>query len=96
MKHRARNSKIKYEHGMIHGLREFLERDVEPLDYVQSIFPGEIKHTKGANPGFKIRFKYATKTGAKILAYSSSAVQEIFVVTKNPERLEEFVKAKAT
>jgi len=95
VKHRARNSKIKYEHGMIHGLREFLERDMEPLDYVQSIFPGEIKHTKGTNPGFKIRFKYTTKTGAKILAYSSSAVQEIFVVTKNPERLKEFVKAKA-
>ena len=79
---------------MIHGLREFLESKIEPLDYVVSIFPGEIKRSKGANPGFKVRFKYATKTGAKLLAYSSSAVQEIFVVTKNPEGLKEFIETK--
>ena len=94
MRHRARNSKIKYEHGMIHGLRTFLEREIEPLDYVQSIFPGEIKHTKGANPGFRVRFQYATKTGAKFLAYSSSAVQELFVVTKNPESLRTLIELK--
>ena len=94
MKYRARNSKIKYEHDMIHGLRGFLEREIQPLDHVHSIIPGEIKHTKGANPGFKVRFQYATKTGAKILAYSSSAVQEIFVVTKNPEALKEFLESK--
>ena len=94
MRYRARSSKIKYKHGMIHGLREFLESKIEPLDYVDSIFTGEIKRSKGANPGFKVRFKYATKTGAKILAYSSSAVQEVFVVTKNPEGLKEFLEAK--
>ena len=80
---------------MIHGLRGFLESKIEPLDYVDSIFPGEIKRRKGANPGFKVRFQYATKTGAKLLAYSPSAVQEVFVVTKNPEGLKEFVEAKA-
>ena len=39
MKHRARSSKIKYEHTMIPGLREFLEKEIEPLDFVKSIFP---------------------------------------------------------
>jgi hypothetical protein len=87
MKYRARSSKIKYEHDMIHGLREFLEEQIEPLEYIESIFPGEIKHTKGASSGFRVRFKYATKTGAKLLAYSPSAVQEVFVVTKEPEML---------
>jgi hypothetical protein len=29
MKHRARSSKIKYEHSMIPDLREFLEREME-------------------------------------------------------------------
>jgi len=87
MKHRARSSKIKYQHGMIHGLRGFLEGELEPLDYVESIFPGEIKRTKGANPKLRVQFKYATETGAKLLAYGPAAVQEVFVVTKNPEAL---------
>ena len=72
---------------MIHGLRGFLEGELEPLDYVESIFPGEIKRIKGANPKLRVQFKYATETGAKLLAYGPAAVQEVFVVTKNPEAL---------
>lgn len=37
MKHRG-SSKIKYEHEMIHGLREFLEEKIEPLDYVENLY----------------------------------------------------------
>ena len=33
MKHRA-SSKIKYEHTMIPGLREFLEKEIEPRIFV--------------------------------------------------------------
>ena len=94
MKHRAKSSKIKYQHSMIHGLRGFLEREIEPLGYVESIFTGEIKHTKGANSGFRVRFKYATRTGVKLLAYASSAVQEIFIVTKEPQALKAFLEAE--
>ncbi|MDK2897323.1 MAG: hypothetical protein PWP04_1443 [Candidatus Atribacteria bacterium] len=92
MKHRAKNSKIKYEHSMIPGLREFLEKKVEPLDFVKSIFPGEIKRTRGATPGFEIRFKYSTPTGAKLLAQKSSALQEIFVVTSKPNDLKKVIE----
>ena len=87
MKHRAKNSKIKYEHRMIHGLRSYLEKKLEPLDYVKSIFPAEIKSTKSPLSGLNIRFQYAIKTGAKLLAYSSGAVQEIFIVTNDAEAL---------
>ena len=66
MKHRARSSKIKYQHDMIHDLREFLEEKIEPLEYVDSIFPGKIKRTKGVNPRLRVKFKYATETGAKL------------------------------
>ena len=66
MKYRARSSKIKYQHDMIHGLRQFLEEKIEPLEYVDSIFPGEIKRTKGVNPRLRVEFKYATETGAKL------------------------------
>jgi len=37
----------------------------------------------------KVRFKYETKTGAKLLAYASGVVQEVFVVTNNVEKLKE-------
>jgi hypothetical protein len=89
MKHRARNSKIKYEHHMICNLREVLERDIEPLGYVESIFPGEIRPIKGRSPKLKLSFKYTTTSGAKLLAYSSSAVQEVFVVTKDAPSLQQ-------
>ncbi|HOQ67974.1 MAG TPA: DUF2103 domain-containing protein [Candidatus Atribacteria bacterium] len=91
MKHRAKNSKIKYEHSMIPGLRNFLEREIEPLEFVKSIFPGEIKRTKGTTSGLVVRFKYSTPTGAKLLAQKSSAVQEIFVVTTEPEILRKII-----
>lgn len=79
---------------MIQGLRNFLEKELEPLDYVEAIFPGEIRRTKGTGLGFKVRFRYATKTGVKLLAYAPSVVQEVFVVTKDPEALERFIKEK--
>ncbi|MGC8971696.1 MAG: DUF2103 domain-containing protein [bacterium] len=94
MKHRAGSSKIKYEHAMIHGLRDFLEKELEPLDYVEAIFPGEIRRTKGTSSGFKVRFKYTTKTGVKLLAYAPSVVQEVFVITKDPEALRRFVEKR--
>ena len=87
MKYRARSSKIKYQHGMIHGLRRFLEEELEPLESITTIIPGEINHTKGTFSGFRVRFKYVTETGAKLLAYSPGAVQEVFVVTKDIEAL---------
>ncbi len=87
MKHRAKSSKIKYQHRMIQGLRSYLEKELEPLAYVKSIFPAEIKHTKKHLPGLRIRFQYETKTGAKLLAFASGAVQEVFIVTNNVEAL---------
>ena len=54
MKHGAKSSKIKYEHRMIRGLRIYLEKELEPLDYVKSIFPAEIKRTSSPVSGLKI------------------------------------------
>jgi len=89
MKHRAKSSKIKYEHDMIKGLRQFLEEELEPLEYISAIFPGEIKRTKRASSSLKVQFQYQTSTGAKLLAHGSGVVQEVFVVTNQPEKLKE-------
>lgn len=94
MKHRAKSSKIKYEHDMIQGLRQFLEENLEPLEYIFGIFPGKIKRIKTITSPLKVKFQYPTKTGAKLKAYGSGVVQDIFVVTKNPEALKNKLSEK--
>lgn len=87
MRHRARSSKIKYEHRMIGGLRRYLEEELEPMAEVQSIIPGRINRVRGARSELQVRFQYATDTGAKLIARGPGVVQEVFVVTRSPERL---------
>jgi hypothetical protein len=78
---------------MIHGLREVLENEIEPLEYVKSIFPGKITPIKGKNSKVRLSFKYTTITGVKLLAYGPSAVQEVFVVTKDVSALQQRVNS---
>ena len=85
-------SKIKYEHSLIQGLRAFLEREIEPLAHVQAIIPGRIRKTRKMVHELKVRFKYPVKGGAKMLAYGSGAVQEVFVVTGSPEKLKDIAR----
>jgi len=75
---------------LIPGLKEFLEHDLEPLEHVRTIIPGRIRKTRKFTSGLHIRFEYPVSGGAKIMAYSSGAVQEVFVVTSQPEKLREF------
>jgi len=87
MKHRARSSKIKYQHGMIPGLRRFLERELEPLPDIQAIIPGRIERKRGASSGLRVRLQYETDTGFKLLAHGPGTVQEVFLVSDERERL---------
>lgn len=87
MKHRARSSKIKYQHGMIAGLRRFLERELEPLPEIRSIIPGRIQRKRGADAAFHVRLQYETETGFKLLAHGPGVVQEVFVVADERARL---------
>ncbi|NIR31275.1 MAG: hypothetical protein GWN84_18590 [Gammaproteobacteria bacterium] len=87
MKHRARSSKIKYQHGMIPGLRRFLERKLEPLPEVQALIPGRIQRKRGADSAFRVRLQYETETGFKLIAHAPGVVQEVFVVCDQREAL---------
>lgn len=89
MRHRAGSSKIKYEHRMIGGLRRYLEDRLEPMTEVRSIIPGRISRVRGTRSELRVRFQYATDTGAKLIARGPGVVQEVFVVTREPERLRE-------
>lgn len=89
MKHRK--NKIKREHAVIKGLREFLEKEISPLKFVKGIIPGEIRVGKSSGENLVVRYKYHTVSGAKLIATSGSSVQEVFVVTSSPDELKKIV-----
>jgi len=86
MRHRG-NSKIKLKHGLIPGVRGFLER-VAKWDEIDAINPGVITPRKGSGK-FSVRVQYHTESGVKCIARSGSAVQELFFVTSEPSVVEE-------
>lgn len=92
MKYRkSGKSKIKYEHGMIDGLRDLLE-SIESIEEIVSIIPGVIKPVRGSGSGIRLEVKYPTQTGIKLLAKSSTSVQEVFIVTNAADILIEKLK----
>ncbi len=93
MLHRHRKNKIKQQHGMIKGLKKFLEKEISPLDFVKSINPGQIKVARAHGEILAVRFQYPTATGAKLIARSGTSVQEVFVVTSEPEKLRRAVES---
>jgi hypothetical protein len=86
MKYRAKAGKVKYEHSMIKGLREYLE-SIQKNPNIQSMIPGEIKPVKKASP-LKIRRVMPTPTGLKAIFHSGGAVQEVFFVGEQSLLLE--------
>jgi hypothetical protein len=81
------NSKIKYEHGMIQGLRELLE-SIEDWPEITSMIPARITPTRASGRGFRLEIKDQTPTGVKALAKTGASVQEVFFVTSQPAALE--------
>lgn len=81
--HRYRQRKIKREHTIIEGLLPLLEKIAE-IDAVQSITPGRINQR--SRPGLPGLFlQYQTETGLKLSGRSATAVQEVFLVTDDPD-----------
>lgn len=86
MKHRK--SKIKRQHSLIKGLQDYLERHISTLEFVTGVIPGEIKVSKATGENLLVKYKYATLSGAKLIAKSGTSIQEVFVITKEPDKLE--------
>lgn len=80
---------------MIKGLREFLEENIATLDFVDGIIPGEIKVGNATGENLIVKYKYSTVSGAKLIARSGSSIQEVFVVTRFPEKLREVLEVIA-
>ena len=92
MKHRKH--KIKRQHSMIKGLKKFLEERISTLDFVGGVIPGEIKVGSDTGENLLVKYKYATLSGAKLIAKSGSSIQEVFVITGFPERLKRVIEEK--
>ncbi len=87
-----RKNKIKTEHSIIKGLRRFLEDNISDLDHVTGIIPGEIKVGRATGENLAVSYKYSTLSGAKLIARSGTSVQEVFVITKDPEELKALIE----
>ncbi len=78
---------------MIKGLEKFLESEISPFEFIKSVTPGEIRVARASGEVLAVRFQYATETGAKLIARSGTSVQEVFVVTSEPEKLRRAVES---
>ena len=84
-----RRNKVKREHGIIQNALLWLE-NLGRLSEVTDIIPGVIDVSHSSERG--IVYKYVTQTGCKLLVKSNGSIQEVFVVTKNPTCVQEWVQ----
>jgi hypothetical protein len=88
-----RDNKIKQEHTIIEDILPLL-RDIAELPFIKSIIPGRINRRKGSGIKAYLQLKYNTSSGIKVLGKNSASLQEIFIVTDNPEKTVELLKLK--
>ncbi len=88
---RRRDGKLKVLHTIIGDFGKTL-RSIAELDEVDAILTGTISPSKSYKE--TLTFQYYTDNGLKLLAKTTTAVQEIFIVTASPELLlEEMIKS---
>lgn len=86
MANKHRSGGIKREHEILEGFEEPLLR-LAARDNVNSVIPGRVSaHSSG--DARRLTYQYPTNTGAKLLAKTPQAVQEVFVVCEDADRLQ--------
>ncbi|MGI6082282.1 MAG: DUF2103 domain-containing protein [Limnochordia bacterium] len=86
---RYRTNKVKRMHSILEGLLPILEAMAECPD-IDQINPGRISASRRAG-NYTVTVQYFTSSGLKLLARSPSGVQEVFVVTSEPETVERWL-----
>jgi hypothetical protein len=81
VKLRAARGKLKIEHSIIPGVREFLERLLAAHSDVRSVIPGVIRPVRDARGAIRVRLTVPTTNGWKAIALSAGARQELFIST---------------
>ncbi len=90
---RKRKGKLKIEHHLLEGLREYLE-EMEKWESVNSIIPGRIVRKNRGRGSRGLFLKYRTPIGYKLLYKTGTSVQEIFVVCNDEEKFERDFKER--
>jgi hypothetical protein len=81
MRLRTAQGKLKIEHSIIDGVREFLERLIADNSEVRSVVPGVIRQVRDAKGKLKVHITVPTQNGWKAIALSQGARQELFIST---------------
>lgn len=81
-----RPNKIKIQHHVLSEIKRQLEQ-IANYPEVDGIIPGMIKPKKGGSVG--ITLSYYTDSGLKLIARSGGAAQEVFVISKYPDLIEQ-------
>ena len=93
MRLRTAQNKLKIEHSIIGGVREFLERLLAGYpDAIRAVIPGVIRQVRDARGPVKVRVTVPTQNGWKAIALSAGARQELFISTAlSKEELEKAI-----
>ncbi len=81
MRLRTAQGKLKVEHSILPGVREFLERLLEASPAVRAVIPGVIRPVRDARGAVQVRVTVPTQNGWKAIALSAGARQELFIST---------------
>jgi hypothetical protein len=84
--HRYRINKIKRMHSIVHGLLPILE-DMARHPAIAQITPGRISGNRHADD-YNVTMQYFTESGMKLIARTPTSVQEVFIVTSEPEEVQ--------
>ena len=81
MRLRTSKDRLKIEHSIIDGVREFLERLIKANADIRSVIPGVIRPVRDARGAIKVRLTVPVQNGWKAIALSAGARQELFIST---------------
>ena len=81
MKRRTAQGKLKIEHRIIPGVRNFLERLLAQNSEIRSVIPGVIRKVRDAKGPVRTRVTVPTTNGWKTIAFSNGQSQELFIST---------------
>ena len=82
--------KLKREHHILKPFIKTLEKILK-VPGVTRIIPGPIKNKPGRPSVRRMTYQYATPTGAKLALHDGSTHQEVFVVTSQPQYLQQWM-----
>jgi len=81
MRLRTAQGKLKIEHSIIDGVRDFLQRLLAANPEIRAVIPGVIRPVRDARGRIRVHITVSTATGWKAIALSGGARQELFINT---------------